>query len=233
MAAASQETEQHTDESHLKLFGVCVDDSEHSARAFDWYLNSCHKEGNKLAIIHIHIPPPLPAVPMYPAGAAIISDEWQRSLQESVDNSRHLIQTLKKKCLKRKTVYCHCSRLISLFGSYLHNIAGIAVADVEWTRGIEDSIKASRNLLHEYRHKCKALKIPYIIFAETDQGSPGAEIARIAKDNGIKMLIMGTRAHGALKRAFLGSISDYVVHHAHCPVTVVPPADKPTEEHPQ
>ncbi|XP_065052819.1 universal stress protein YxiE-like isoform X2 [Rhopilema esculentum] len=176
MAAASQETEQHTDESHLKLFGVCVDDSEHSARAFDWYLNSCHKEGNKLAIIHIHIPPPLPAVPMYP---------------------------------------------------------GIAVADVEWTRGIEDSIKASRNLLHEYRHKCKALKIPYIIFAETDQGSPGAEIARIAKDNGIKMLIMGTRAHGALKRAFLGSISDYVVHHAHCPVTVVPPADKPTEEHPQ
>ena len=29
------------------------------------YLNSCHKEGNKLAIIHIHIPPPLPAVPMY------------------------------------------------------------------------------------------------------------------------------------------------------------------------
>ena len=35
MAAASQETEQHTDDSHLKLFGICVDDSEHSARAFD------------------------------------------------------------------------------------------------------------------------------------------------------------------------------------------------------
>ena len=39
------------------------------------------------------------------AGAAIISDEWQRSLQESVDNSRHLIQTLKKKCTKRKVLF--------------------------------------------------------------------------------------------------------------------------------
>lgn len=175
MASAAQETEPKQDESHLQLIGVCVDDSEHSSRAFDWYLNSCHKEGNKLAIIHIHIPPPLPAVPMYPAGAAIISDEWQRSLQESVDNSRHLIQTLKKKCSKRK--------------------------------------------------------IPYIIFAETDQGSPGAEITRIAKDNNILMLVLGTRAHGTLKRAFLGSISDYVVHHAHCPVTVIPPVEKPAEEH--
>ena len=74
------------------------------------------------------------------------------------------------------------------------------------------------------------LQVPYIIFAETDQGSPGGEIVRIAKDNSILMLIVGTRAHGALKRAFLGSISDYVVHHAHCPVTVVPPAEKPAEE---
>ena len=75
------------------------------------------------------------------------------------------------------------------------------------------------------------LQIPYIIFAETDQGSPGAEITRIAKDNNILMLVLGTRAHGTLKRAFLGSISDYVVHHSHCPVTVIPPADKSAEEH--
>ena len=35
MAEANQETEQKNDDKHLKLFGVCVDDSEHSARAFD------------------------------------------------------------------------------------------------------------------------------------------------------------------------------------------------------
>ena len=35
MAEANQDTEQKKEDSHLKLFGVCVDDSEHSARAFD------------------------------------------------------------------------------------------------------------------------------------------------------------------------------------------------------
>ena len=40
-----------------------------------------------------------------------------------------------------------------------YNLAGMAVADIDWTRGIEDSVKASRNLLREYRHKCKALKV--------------------------------------------------------------------------
>ena len=65
-----------------------------------------------------------------------------------------------------------------------------------------------------------------MIFAETDQGSPGAAITRLAKDNNMVMLVLGTRAFGTLKRAFLGSISDYVVHHAHCPVTVVPPTEK-------
>ena len=43
--------------------------------------------------------------------------------------------------------------------AYLHNIAGIAVADVEWTHAIQDSIKASRDLLHRYRHRCKDLKV--------------------------------------------------------------------------
>ncbi len=31
---------------------------------------------------------------------------------------------------------------------------------------------------------------------------------------------MGTRGMGTIRRTLLGSVSDYVVHHAHCPVTV-------------
>lgn len=50
------------------------------------------------------------------AGAAIISDEWQRSLQESVDNSRHLIQTLKKKCLKQKVLILTSTLLLVVIG---------------------------------------------------------------------------------------------------------------------
>ena len=34
------------------------------------------------------------------------------------------------------------------------------------------------------------------------------------------MIVMGTRGMGVVRRTLLGSISDYVVHHAHCPVLV-------------
>jgi nucleotide-binding universal stress UspA family protein len=32
---------------------------------------------------------------------------------------------------------------------------------------------------------------------------------------------MGSRGHGGIRRALLGSVSDPVVRHAHCPVLVV------------
>jgi hypothetical protein len=32
---------------------------------------------------------------------------------------------------------------------------------------------------------------------------------------------MGSRGLGALKRTFLGSVSDYCVHHCECPVAIV------------
>ena len=41
MASATQETEPKHEDSHLQLIGVCVDDSEHSARAFDCKYRHC------------------------------------------------------------------------------------------------------------------------------------------------------------------------------------------------
>lgn len=38
---------------------------------------------------------------------------------------------------------------------------------------------------------------------------------------GVDLVIVGAREMGGLKRAFVGSTSDYVVHHCHCPVLVV------------
>jgi len=33
-------------------------------------------------------------------------------------------------------------------------------------------------------------------------------------------IVIGTRGLGKLRRTIMGSVSDYVVHHAHCPVVV-------------
>ena len=41
------------------------------------------------------------------------------------------------------------------------------------------------------------------------------------KDKWADLVVLGAREMGNLKRAFVGSTSDYVVHHCRCPVLVV------------
>jgi nucleotide-binding universal stress UspA family protein len=35
------------------------------------------------------------------------------------------------------------------------------------------------------------------------------------------LIVMGSRGQGRLRRALVGSVSDSVIRHAHCPVTIV------------
>lgn len=49
---------------------------------------------------------------------------------------------------------------------------------------------------------------------------PGQVIVHSAQEEKVAMVIMGTRGMGTVRRTLLGSVSDYVVHHATCPVVV-------------
>ena len=55
------------------------------------------------------------------------------------------------------------------------------------------------------------------------KGTPGEAICALAHDKDADLTVMGSRGQNALRRTLLGSISDYVLHHSHNPVTVVPP----------
>lgn len=52
------------------------------------------------------------------------------------------------------------------------------------------------------------------------RGAPALVLAEASRD--ADLVVVGTRGHGALSRAVLGSVSASVLHHAHCPVAVVP-----------
>ena len=55
---------------------------------------------------------------------------------------------------------------------------------------------------------------------------PGETIVRVAKSLPTDQILMGNRGLGTIRRAFLGSVTDYVLHHAHKPLIVVPPPEK-------
>jgi nucleotide-binding universal stress UspA family protein len=52
-------------------------------------------------------------------------------------------------------------------------------------------------------------------------GRPDAQIVGVADELGAGLIVLGSRGLGPLRRALMGSVSDSVVRHAHCPVLVV------------
>jgi nucleotide-binding universal stress UspA family protein len=52
-------------------------------------------------------------------------------------------------------------------------------------------------------------------------GKPDEEIVALAEDLEAGLIVIGNRGRGGIRRALMGSVSDSVVRHAHCPVLVV------------
>ena len=52
-------------------------------------------------------------------------------------------------------------------------------------------------------------------------GEPGPAVVEEAKEWGADLIVVGSRGHTGLRRLLEGSVSHYVVDHAHCPVEVV------------
>jgi nucleotide-binding universal stress UspA family protein len=46
-------------------------------------------------------------------------------------------------------------------------------------------------------------------------------IIQFAEQNGVDLIIIGTKGRTGIRRFLLGSVTESVVHHAHCPVLVV------------
>jgi nucleotide-binding universal stress UspA family protein len=59
--------------------------------------------------------------------------------------------------------------------------------------------------------------------AEThlETGEPDKEIVRLSEEIGAGSIVIGSRGLGGLRGALMGSVSESVVRHAHCPVLIV------------
>jgi nucleotide-binding universal stress UspA family protein len=57
--------------------------------------------------------------------------------------------------------------------------------------------------------------------AHLKMGGAAEEIVKLGEEIGAGLIVIGSRGLGGMRRALMGSISDSVVRHAHCPVLVV------------
>ena len=53
------------------------------------------------------------------------------------------------------------------------------------------------------------------------KGIPAEEILRVAEEEGVDLIVIGSRGLSGVKAFLLGSVSDKVSHHAKCPVLIV------------
>jgi nucleotide-binding universal stress UspA family protein len=54
-------------------------------------------------------------------------------------------------------------------------------------------------------------------------GGAAEEIVALGEEIEAGLIVMGSRGREGIRRALMGSVSDAVVRHAHCPVMIVRP----------
>jgi len=88
----------------------------------------------------------------------------------------------------------------------------------------EDVLRENRREAKEMlEEQAKQIEEAGVTINETHlrEGRAAEEIVEVAEEIGAGLIVMGSRGYGRLRRALLGSVSDAVVRHAHCPVTIV------------
>jgi nucleotide-binding universal stress UspA family protein len=67
---------------------------------------------------------------------------------------------------------------------------------------------------------CQQAGVPSVV-PRLEIGDPKHVICEVAKQEAVDVIVVGSHHKGMVERILTGSVSDYVVHHAECPVLVV------------
>ncbi|CAL8100790.1 unnamed protein product [Calicophoron daubneyi] len=150
-----------------------VDGSEHSERAFNWYLENVMRPGDGLYLTHI---------------------------VEPMSSGVNYSMASKSPALKE-----------------------------DFARHINKLVESGRNLRSKFLSRCEAQGLPasFTIHVGT---KPGEHIVRLVQNKGANLVVVGNRGIGTMKRTFLGSVSDYILHNAGVPVLIVPPVKTPKKK---
>lgn len=113
--------------------------------------------------------------------------------------------------------------LISVLPLENHDIYNVPpYSDADWkayAKRYQQAQTENLNLLKQFADTAQAVGIDTRL--TQDNGNPGSAICKQAKTWGADLIIVGSHGRKGLSEMLLGSVSNYVVHHAPCSVMVV------------
>jgi len=78
-----------------------------------------------------------------------------------------------------------------------------------------------RDTLEDMRQRLDGPDLKYPVETRFTQGDAAAEVLRVAEELGCGLLVMGTHGRTGLGRVLMGSVVEFVMPRAACPVLVV------------
>lgn len=86
------------------------------------------------------------------------------------------------------------------------------------TELLQDEEKRIKSFLEQLGSKLKSSGIGGKV--KSVGGNPGETVVKVANTDKADLVVIGSRGMGTIRRTLMGSVSDYVMHHAHVPVLV-------------
>ncbi|KAF7120279.1 hypothetical protein RHSIM_Rhsim13G0011000 [Rhododendron simsii] len=189
---------------------VGIDDSEHSIYALEWALTHFFTPlapnfPFNLVVLHAK-PSATSAVGLAGPGAADVLPYVEADLKKIASK---VLEKAKEICLSKSVIL---------------NLDLLSSTSVFPFDSLPSGLKCGHlcefplpNVLYE---RSFSMQVNEVIL-EAVEGDPRNVLCEAVEKHHASMLVVGNHGYGAIKRAVLGSVSDYCAHHAHCTVMIV------------
>jgi nucleotide-binding universal stress UspA family protein len=105
-------------------------------------------------------------------------------------------------------------------GAYAFSEAAAYAPEVDFDRLHEIAEREAQRVLEEQAAKVSEGGAQ-VAGTHARIGRPDEQVVRLGEELGVGLIVIGSRGLGGVRRSLMGSVSDSVVRHAHCPVLVV------------
>ncbi len=103
----------------------------------------------------------------------------------------------------------------------MSDAGGIEGPDISYKQADKDWKEATAEGQAALDHTASALGTDVEVRLVPDDDKAGAAIVRVATEMKADVVVVGSSGKGWLSRLFGGSVSDYVAHHAPCPILLI------------